>query len=300
MPKSRWTRCASAKRLLSAKSPLRHDATSGALALLLFILSCVCLSGVQAVESSERKRTTFSSGPNKVSLVELYTSEGCSSCPPADRWLSALGSGEALWKNVVPVAFHVSYWDRLGWPDRFAQRQFDRRQRTLAARADAGVYTPGVFKDGTEFRDWRRVQPESVAAAASPADPSGPDAPGNLSLSHLGGNQWEVTYQPATNQGNPRLEPAKRVFAAVLGNNLSNQIRRGENAGKRLDHDFVVLQLETAALQQTLTAGQATPASAPDLHARFTLDTTVTDFPAVAAWVINSRGTPVQSVGGAL
>jgi len=244
------------------------------------VLLVTSLLGANAAPPDQT--VSFASGPEKVSLVELYTSEGCSSCPPADRWLSAVGETEQLWKQVVPVAFHVSYWDRLGWPDRFAQREFDTRQRRLAARADSGVYTPGLFKDGAEYRSWRRTPPNAVA------DQSQPAAPGELTISKVDGNEWVVTYAPADSAGTP-----SQVFAAVLGNKLSNAIARGENAGKRLDHDFVVLQLERAALNKS-------SADSKILQARFTLDTHVTEHPALAAWVTNASGQPLQAVGGAL
>jgi len=244
------------------------------------LLLVTSLLGANATPPEQN--VSFASGPQQVNLVELYTSEGCSSCPPADRWLSAVGESEQLWKQVVPVAFHVSYWDRLGWPDRFAQREFDTRQRRLAARADSGVYTPGLFKDGAEYRSWRRTPPNAVA------DQNLQATPGELTISRVAGNEWEVTYKPASPTGTP-----SQVFAAVLGNKLSNAVARGENAGRRLDHDFVVLQLERAALNKS-------SADAQTLQARFTLDTDVTENPALAAWVTNASGQPVQAVGGTL
>src|SRR4029077_9083235 len=69
---------------------------------------------------------TFESGDTQSSLIELFTSEGCSSCPPAEKWLSALKSSSDLWKKAVPVAFHVDYWDHLGWRDRFANQNSPR------------------------------------------------------------------------------------------------------------------------------------------------------------------------------
>jgi hypothetical protein len=101
----------------------------------------------------------------RVSLLELYTSEGCSSCPPADRWLSTLRDDPRLWRLVVPVAFHVDYWDYLGWRDRFADPAHAERQRTLAGQGLLStVYTPGLVLDGKEWRactvgggcSWRR------------------------------------------------------------------------------------------------------------------------------------------------
>src|ERR1700747_379835 len=87
----------------------------------------------------------FESGPAQVSLLELYTSEGCSSCPPAEAWLGGPSSNGALWKAVVPVAFHVDYWDNLGWKDEFSSRDFTQRQRHYAANWGPGAAsTPGL------------------------------------------------------------------------------------------------------------------------------------------------------------
>ena len=98
----------------------------------------------------------FESSAEPVQLIELYTSEGCSSCPPADRWLSALERDPGLWEQFVPIAFHVTYWNYLGWSDRFGRAEFDARHRRVAANASAVVYTPGLFVGGREWRAWRR------------------------------------------------------------------------------------------------------------------------------------------------
>src|SRR6516225_4364306 len=87
------------------------------------------------------------SGPRAPAVVELYTSEGCSSCPPADRWLSALKDRP----DVVPLAFHVDYWDSLGWKDRFAQAQFSQRQNATQHTSGARfAYTPQVILDSRD------------------------------------------------------------------------------------------------------------------------------------------------------
>ncbi len=112
------------------------------------------------------------SGASPPQVVELYTSEGCNSCPPADRWLSSLVQRG----DVIAAAFHVDYWDRLGWRDRFASARFTERQ--AQAQAYSGVrysYTPQVLVDG---RDWRRW-PDLPAAARSSLV--------NLSLQRSGG-----------------------------------------------------------------------------------------------------------------
>src|SRR3989442_5219435 len=107
----------------------------------------------------------FTSGNERVSLVELFTSEGCSSCPPADSWLSGLCEDAGLWKRFVPVAFHVDYWDGLGWKDRWASPEFSTRQRTYAAAWRSGsVYTPGVDLNGQESRSRRTSIPQSTSS----------------------------------------------------------------------------------------------------------------------------------------
>src|SRR5262249_30028289 len=87
----------------------------------------------------------FASGANQTALIELYTSEGCSSCPPAESWLSRLKHDSGLWKRFVPVAFHVDYWDRLGWRDRFSSKRWTERQSRYAALwTSESIYTPAV------------------------------------------------------------------------------------------------------------------------------------------------------------
>lgn len=136
----------------------------------------------QSVAAAEQ----FTSGPGRAHLVELFTSEGCSSCPPADRWLATFVDSPRLWREIVPVAYHVSYWDRLGWADRFAQREFDVRQRRLAESSGAAVYTPGVFRDGREWRGWR--------GAGNAQDP-GTDPVGTLTLRRSSRDTWMITFE---------------------------------------------------------------------------------------------------------
>src|SRR5437867_10582189 len=76
---------------------------------------------------------SFQSQQNRTALLELYTSEGCSSCPPAEAWLSKLKDAPGLWRDFVPIAFHVDYWDSLGWKDPFAIKAYSERQRDYAA-----------------------------------------------------------------------------------------------------------------------------------------------------------------------
>ena len=133
------------------------------IALFIAFLTTHGYTGVATAEDLE-----FSSGSERATILELYTSEGCSSCPPADRWLSQLKSDPGLWRDVIPLAFHVDYWDYIGWKDEFAREEYSARQRRYAWEGNANsVYTPGMFRNGTEWRGWWRG--ELPVAAKEPA-----------------------------------------------------------------------------------------------------------------------------------
>src|SRR6476469_6677200 len=111
--------------------------------------SCISLLALGLVLSARAAERTFESAPQRTHLIELFTSEGCSSCPPAEAWLSKLKSESGLWKDFVPLAFHVDYWDRLGWRDPYAAKQWTARQYDYSSRWNSGsVYTPGFVLNG--------------------------------------------------------------------------------------------------------------------------------------------------------
>lgn len=155
-------------------------------------------------------------------VVELYTSEGCNSCPPADRWLSRLKSEP----TAVALAFHVDYWDRLGWKDRFASAAYTQRQAEQHAVSGARFsYTPQVILDGVDRPDWSRAK---LSAATRPA------APVSVMLTHEG-NQVSASVVPAT--GAPvRLA----AYWAVTEQDYQSAVQAGENQGVTLAHDYVV------------------------------------------------------------
>jgi hypothetical protein len=171
---------------------------------------------------------TLTSPSQQATLVELYTSEGCSSCPPADRWYSTLLDHPGLWRRVVPVAFHVDYWDYLGWEDRFARKSASQRQQLHRQQGNArAVYTPAVMAAGREWRDWRyadRALPDSQAEV------------GVLSVK-LGPGTFTASFEPA-----PGFRGHAPVLnLALLGIGMQTRVRAGENRGRILKHDFVVL-----------------------------------------------------------
>jgi hypothetical protein len=174
---------------------------------------------------------------HRVTVIELYTSEGCSSCPPADRWFSGLPQAGVSAEHAVLLAYHVDYWNPLGWPDRFSQAQFSERQRTVAARNRASfIYTPQVVVDGRDFRRWRGgVRDELAAINHQPARAT-------IRAAIEGADrQWRLRGEAAlaANAGDGRAQ----AWIAVFENGLSTEVRAGENAGARLAHDRVVREL---------------------------------------------------------
>lgn len=222
---------------------------------------------------------TFSSGPERVSVVELYTSEGCSSCPPADAWLSKFKTDEALFKSVIPLAFHVDYWDYLGWRDEFSDPRHSERQRLYHQLGhSASVYTPGFIVNGEEWRGFFGRDRNRLLARNSVSKP------GILEL-HGAGQNYTATFRSQASASQYLV-----VHLAYLGTGLSNRIKRGENAGRQLDHDFVVL----ATKQQAMSLKDGVyVAELPRVA--------IKDATAVAAWISERADpTPIQAVGGYL
>lgn len=197
-----------------------------------FVLS-ICASGAFAVtkNASVAGPKTFSSGPERAALVELYTSEGCSSCPPADVWLGKLVDHPDLWERIVPVAFHVDYWNYLGWKDEFSKSENSQRQRRYQTEgAVKSVYTPGFVVDGGEWRGWfnGRSLPKARAEDA-----------GVLHVSIENG----VLHATYDNRQNNKQTLDLQV--ALLGFDLKTKVAGGENRGKDMIHQFVVLEKQS-------------------------------------------------------
>ncbi len=232
------------------------------------ILGLLLFSGGWAWAAPQK----FSSGPAQVHLIELYTSEGCSSCPSAETWLGQLRDTPGLWRDFVPVAFHVNYWDRLGWPDRWASRQFTDRQYAYAdSWRVSTVYTPGFVLDG---RDW----PGRFGRKPPPLGKN----TGRLTV-EIAGGRGVVNYEPAAGAGE-----SYEAHIALLGGGIVSQVKAGENRGEILKHEFVVLALDQHGLAQG-RAEFALPVSAATGVARR----------ALAVWVTRpGSSAPLQATGG--
>jgi hypothetical protein len=180
------------------------------------------------------------SGERRVPVLELYTSEGCNSCPPADRWVSGLPARGFGPQQLVILSFHVDYWDNLGWKDPFAQRRFSERQRAINARNGSRfVYTPQLLLNGKDYRRglWRDDIAERIAAVGQDA----PTVSITLRLTPPAASGLGVEVAVALSRVNPARAP--QVILALYENGLSTQVKAGENRGKHLTHDFVVRDL---------------------------------------------------------
>jgi hypothetical protein len=174
------------------------------------------------------------SGPQLNAVVELYTSEGCSSCPPADRWMSGLGAA-ARTGRVVPLGFHVNYWDYIGWKDAFASERATERQRSIAAAAGSRyVYTPQVVLGGRDFRDWRGGAEREIAAIRERRARATIELA--LKVDPARGIEVASTTSGAAGVAGEGLV----VLVAATQNGLASRVTAGENRGERLAHDFVV------------------------------------------------------------
>ena len=177
----------------------------------------------------------FQSSEHQTALVELYTSEGCSSCPPAEAWLTKLKSEPGLWSDFVPVAFHVDYWNRLGWRDKLSDAQYSARQQDYAQLWSAeNIYTPEFVLNGREWKNWfgRRATPSASSTK-----------PGVLRVQSNDGKHWSVSFAPTEGGANNY-----DVTAALLVSELGSDVKSGENAGRHLEHDFAALSLMTHSL----------------------------------------------------
>lgn len=176
------------------------------------------------------------SGGSTVALLELYTSEGCDSCPPADRWLADLPGKGFERSRVVPLAFHVDYWNDLGWVDPFAQNLFTQRQRDFASRTHSPtVYTPEFVLNGREYRRWSK---NNFADELARLNRTAPGADIALHLTRKG-STLDVTGEATLRDRNVTAA----LYLALYENDLQTHVLAGENRGRVLSHQFVVRRL---------------------------------------------------------
>jgi hypothetical protein len=197
-----------------------------ALAILVVAVISICMAVLA--------KTTEPGVPRKAVVVELFTSEGCSSCPPADELLAHLRQDLSA-KNiqVIPLGFHVDYWNSLGWEDRFSSADYSRRQEqyTQSLRVD-GPYTPEMVVDGVvEFvgNDAGHAQRSIREAASQP----------EVATVKISSAADQLAVQVKA-QGSAK---DAQVVLAITEDNLTTQVGSGENGGRTLHHAAVVREL---------------------------------------------------------
>jgi hypothetical protein len=222
--------------------------------------------------SASAGEIVFESKPARTHLIELYTSEGCSSCPPAEEWMSGLKNQPRLWQDIVPIAFHVDYWDHLGWRDPFASKMWTERQTEYSTRwKTESIYTPAFVLDGKEWHYGKL--PEAAA-----------EAPGVLKIT-VNGDRVSALFNASSGTAD-RYD----IHVARLGFSLRTDVATGENNGRKLIHDFVVLGLTN----ETMTTGPK-ELQLPPSPAKSTADSPT----AIAAWITEpGQIEPIQAVGG--
>lgn len=211
----------------------------------------------------------------RAQLVELFTSESCSSCPPAEAWLNSLTKSNQLWSKIVPLEFHVNYWNHLSHVDRFSTKTFTQRQYAYNKVLRKGVYTPQVLLNGKDWRRWR----SGLRRFKN-------DKPGNIEAQvDIAKSKVSFTFKTQSKSD------ALTCNAALMGGDFSTKVLRGENAGKTLTHQFAVVEYQAGIMKKTLD-GYICELSLP-LEKKSSLEKA-----SLALWVNNSKTLEVLQATG--
>lgn len=200
--------------------------------------------------SLQAAECSVASGKNRVALLELYTSEGCSSCPPADKWLSQLSKQGLDSGKLVPLSLHVDYWNYIGWRDPYSAAEYTQRQRQVAQRNQLrSIYTPQMVFNGRDYRAWRRQNIKSLLNEVN-AWP----AAAKLSLDWNSAAEKTLTATVSSELIKQNVTAAT-LFVALYENDLTSNVTAGENDGRALHHDYVVRKMFAIPFsgKQTLT-----------------------------------------------
>jgi hypothetical protein len=204
----------------------------------LFALAGLMLAGILAFKQSESKTAAPKNG---FALIELFTSEGCSSCPPADELVQRILKEDKN-KAVYVLGFHVDYWNHLGWRDEFSKAEYADRQRKYAAYLHADVYTPQIVVNGKkEFVGSAEGTLRNAINAGLNQVVTEP-----FSFSGVRFNNTMLTVQYETQNTANRV-----LLVAFVQKNAQSNVRSGENSGHVLNHVNIVRHLETIKVNQT-------------------------------------------------
>jgi hypothetical protein len=207
----------------------------------ILILSLVAVISIAALALTQGSRAIQGSEARTPVLVELFTSEGCSSCPPADRFLMTLDGQSVPGAEMIVLSEHVDYWNHIGWKDPYSSHFYSERQSAYARRFGLGdVYTPQMVVDGTsQFvgSDFGLADKAFAKALGSPKIPI------HLSLISVdASNSVHAHLETGSLQGLSAAGQAD-VYVAIALNRAESQVSAGENAGHKLAHASVVRSL---------------------------------------------------------
>jgi len=249
----------------------------------MFAFVLFCLHSMSKASSF-----TLHSPATKVNVLEVYTSQGCSSCPPAEHWLTKFEDDPRLWNQFIPINFHVDYWDYIGWKDPFANPKFTVRQRLYEHLAlSKNVATPGFIINGKAWNGWFYGQEPTIVNE---------HAIGSI-IAKIVDDYIQVEFAPVAKMNSRRVMRESLSFhVAILGFDVKTTVTKGENSGRELTHDFVVLAYDSQALFKGEVNGEVIA------QARMTLPDASKykeNKKAIVVWVSKSNNpTPIQAVGG--
>jgi hypothetical protein len=243
------------------------------------LVNCLIFCAQLALCSEGLALFSVKSAGQRAVMLELFSSEGCSSCPPADAWLGQLRLDPLLWKRVIPVEFHVDYWNRLGWNDVFSRSQFTQRQSNYANMwGRRNLYTPGFVLNGAE---WERDRGD--LARKGTTNEKGP----LLEVNEIKKRELQIRFSPDPNAANWKAN------VAILGNGIESKVLSGENKGKNLKHEFVVLSWTELPLEKKTKTFEAT-IQLPEAKGE-KISTSLS----LVVWISqNDNQIPIQAVGG--
>lgn len=186
-------------------------------------------------QAQEPVKGSIKSDTATVAILELYTSEGCNSCPAAEKYLKQMVEQHKGKKQFIPLAFHVDYWDYIGWKDPFSNPAFGKRQRDIAIRNQLNtLYTPQFVLHGQDFPSYNNI-PDAISII----NDIKPQADISLQATLT---DTQVNALITVSAINERSKQYGDVYIAIAENNLSSQVTDGENDGLNLQHAHVVRQ----------------------------------------------------------
>jgi hypothetical protein len=243
-----------------------------------FLIFGLVSMALTAHSETKSQLVHLKSGKDQINLIELYSSEGCSSCPPADAYVSKLTNDPKLWKAFIPIAFQVDYWNDIGWKDVFSSKKMTERQVSHSRQwSQPSVYTPGFITNGAEWRNWRNQKPSDFA---------------NKKTFEIELNETQDLNFNLKIGTNSVLGKKVTVHVALVGFGLVTDVTAGENSGRKLEHNFVVLDW----MDKTVNVSEV-----EKNNFQFKKPTAKYKKLAVVSWVEKENDpTPLQAVGGYL